>query len=191
MKGNEMISPVCTGKWPFVRPNVKRKRTLTARADYSADGDSIQHTGLTQEIDVIDIGSSTPKKHKSKYDDMKDKSSPNDEIKISAINSNVIVSTPVSSQKITRTKKNNILRFALPHSSIERQRKLDALEYVKMSEDPAMSPIANRDINNETTPKMPKTPFRTPKSVRRCNMISSDERILGTADYLAPELLLR
>lgn len=190
-------SPVCHGKWPFKRPDVKRKRTLAARADYSTDSDCIQHTGLTQEIDVIDIGSSTPKKYKSKTDDMvnKEKCSPNDEIRISAINSNVIVSTPVSSQKMTRNKKkNNVLRFALPHSSLERQRKVDALEYVKMSEDPAMSPInasTRRNEINETTPKMPKTPFRTPKSVRRGNNKGSDERILGTADYLAPELLLR
>lgn len=90
-------------------------------------------------------------------------------------------------------KKNNVLRFALPHSSLERQKKLEALEYVKMSEDPAMSPITNvnKGNNNEITPKMPKTPFRTPKSVRRGNLIFSDERILGTPDYLSPELLLR
>ncbi|XP_076164523.1 serine/threonine-protein kinase greatwall [Ptiloglossa arizonensis] len=38
------------------------------------------------------------------------------------------------------------------------------------------------------------TPYRTPKSVRRggqCAIRSSDDRILGTPDYLAPELLLR
>lgn len=195
-KLNDMISPVCHGKWPFKRPSVKRKRTLTARADYSNDSDGIQHTGLTQEINVIDIGSSTPKKHKSKNEDMcnQEKVSPGDECRMSSLNSNVIVSTPVSSQKMTRNKKkNNVLRFALPHSSLERQRKLEALEYVKMADDPAMSPInaSSRGDNNETTPNMAKTPFRTPKSVRRGNGLRSDERILGTADYLAPELLLR
>lgn len=196
-KMNELISPVCGGgRKAFKRPDVKRKRTLTARADYSADGDSIQHTGLTQEILEIDIGSSTPKKQKSKTEEIanKIKQTPPDDIQISAINSNVIVSTPVSSQKLTRNKKkNNVLRFALPHSSFERQKKLEALEYVKMSEEPAMSPItnANSNANNETTPKMAKTPFRTPKSVRRGNVVYSDERILGTPDYLSPELLLR
>lgn len=193
-KMNELISPVCAVRKAFKRPDVKRKRTLTARADYSADGDCSQHTGLTQEILDIDIGSSTPKKQKSKTDEIvnKTKQTPPEEIQISAINSNVIVSTPVSSQKLTRNKKkNNVLRFALPHSSFERQKKLEALEYVKMSEDPAMSPITNVNINNETTPKMAKTPFRTPKSVRRGNIIFSDERILGTPDYLSPELLLR
>lgn len=193
-KLNELISPVAAGRMAFKRPNVKRKRTLTARADYSADCDSSQHTGLTQEILDIDIGSSTPKKQKSKTEEIanKTKQTPPDDIQISAINSNVIVSTPVSSQKLTRNKKkNNVLRFALPHSSFERQKKLEALEYVKMSEDPAMSPITSGNRNNETTPKMAKTPFRTPKSVRRCNIVYSDERILGTPDYLSPELLLR
>ena len=53
-----------------------------------------------------------------------------------------------------------------------------------------MSPIISHPGNNEVTPKMlVKTPFRTPKSVRR-GVLMSDERILGTPDYLAPELLL-
>lgn len=200
-KFNELHSPIRAGLRPFKRPSMKRKRTLTGRTDYLSDTEPINpHTGLTQEIDCIDIGSSTPKKYKSKINSSindqtnKVKSSPDEEIRISAISSNVIVSTPVSSQKIMRTKKKNMLRFALPHSSIEQQRKTEILEYVKMSEDPAMSPInANTtrpSIQNEITPKMAKTPFRTPKSVRRGNIAQSDERILGTPDYLAPELLL-
>lgn len=49
-----------------------------------------------------------------------------------------------------------------------------------------MSPInAN---NEEGTPKNSQTPFRTPKSVRRSD--PATERILGTPDYLSPELLL-
>ncbi|XP_060534562.1 serine/threonine-protein kinase greatwall [Cylas formicarius] len=40
------------------------------------------------------------------------------------------------------------------------------------------------------TPKTLHTPYRTPKSVKR-GQWSSDQRILGTPDYLAPELLLR
>lgn len=202
-KINDFHSPVKTGLRPFKRPNVKRKRTLTGRGESTTEGDSINHhTGLTQEIICMDIGSSTPKKHKTNNDSPsinalnKIKSSPDDMIRIGGLNSNVIVSTPVSSQKIMRNKKkNNILRFALPHSSFERQKKLEMLEYVKMNDDPAMSPInannTTRNNQNEITPKMmTKTPFRTPKSVRRGNILPSDERILGTPDYLAPELLL-
>lgn len=184
------IRPMGRGfKRPDFHRSITRKRTLTNRADFSIDGEGGQHTGLTQEIEVImDIGSSTPKKHKSK--EVENKSSPDDCIRLSAINPNLIVSTPVSTQKITRgKKKNNMLRFAVPHSSLEQQKKL--LQYVKITDDPAMSPIqsATRSVD-EITPKMPKTPFRTPKSVRRGMIMSSDERILGTPDYLAPELLL-
>jgi len=46
-----------------------------------------------------------------------------------------------------------------------------------------------------TTPlKAVTTPYRTPKSVRRAKNSeswASDQRILGTPDYLAPELLYR
>lgn len=51
-----------------------------------------------------------------------------------------------------------------------------------------MSPINSAQIV-EGTPKTKQTPFRTPKSVRRVE-IASNERILGTPDYLSPELLL-
>lgn len=187
---HELHSPIRPMGRGFKRPDfqrsMSRKRTLTNRADFSIDGDGCQHTGLTQEIEIcMDIGSSTPKKHKSKEESPGNQ----EENRISAISSHVIVSTPVSTQKVTRgKKKNNMLRFAVPHSSIEQHKKL--LQYGKMTE-PAMSPIqsAVRSID-EITPKMVvKTPFRTPKSVRR-GIAASCERILGTPDYLAPELLL-
>lgn len=54
-----------------------------------------------------------------------------------------------------------------------------------------MSPITTgiHQSSVEKTPITVKTPFRTPKSVRR-HALKSDERIFGTPDYLAPELLL-
>lgn len=80
----------------------------------------------------------------------------------------VTFSTPVSTQKKTVIK---TTRFALPqHFS---------------------SPVnLVSPLTNDSTPKTPRTPYRTPKSVRR-GQFSSDQRILGTPDYLAPELLLR
>lgn len=51
-----------------------------------------------------------------------------------------------------------------------------------------MSPINSAHMADET-PKLKQIPFRTPKSVRR-NQVASSERILGTPDYLSPELLL-
>ncbi|EFA00805.1 Serine/threonine-protein kinase greatwall-like Protein [Tribolium castaneum] len=48
----------------------------------------------------------------------------------------------------------------------------------------------DENIVSPITPKTPRTPYRTPKSVKR-GQWSSDQRILGTPDYLAPELLLQ
>lgn len=54
-----------------------------------------------------------------------------------------------------------------------------------------MSPInAEVKTNIHETPKVAiQTPYRTPKSVRRV-VEANHERILGTPDYLSPELLL-
>lgn len=105
---------------------------------------------------------------------------------------NVMFSTPVSSQKKGPLAKLKATRFVLP-SSIEQMRKSVALRYKIQDESMTMSPISNKQVIEPGTDKTPKsnikTPFRTPKSVRRGEM-GSDERILGTPDYLAPELLL-
>lgn len=49
-----------------------------------------------------------------------------------------------------------------------------------------MSPI----VTPSRTTMQSRTPFRTPKDLR-IGKKASDNRILGTPDYLAPELLLR
>lgn len=85
----------------------------------------------------------------------------------------VTFSTPVSAEKPVKN-----TRFALPHDN---------------STCPVTSPIENASKNSEirVTPRTtPITPYRTPKSVRRAKW-SSEQRIFGTPDYLAPELLLR
>ncbi|XP_057662737.1 serine/threonine-protein kinase greatwall [Diorhabda carinulata] len=88
----------------------------------------------------------------------------------------VTFSTPVSAQK----NKPKSTRFELPKKSIDESVKpINGSSHI-------MSPISSE----ATTPKTPRTPFRTPKSVRR-GQWNSDQRILGTPDYLAPELLLR
>merc|ERR1719309_1078117 len=53
---------------------------------------------------------------------------------------------------------------------------------------PSNSRLPNTPLH---TPVMSNTPLRTPKSIPRRKVIISDDRILGTPDYLAPELLLR
>ncbi|KAL5282789.1 MASTL family protein [Megaselia abdita] len=191
----------------FKRPDFlrgfKRKRNLLGRVDHIAGSDvdaSSCSTGLTQEIDILDIGSSTPKKRKAKSPIrgvLKIRSLSDDEMPISENVANVVFSTPVSSQKVPR--RDDVLigklkstRFALP-LSIETKKDKNmsdkmALSYLKIGDDPTMSPI-NLGNSVPKTPKQINTPFRTPKSVRRGEH-HSDERILGTPDYLAPELLL-
>ncbi|XP_076271780.1 serine/threonine-protein kinase greatwall [Rhynchophorus ferrugineus] len=89
----------------------------------------------------------------------------------------VTFSTPVSTQK---TAKSKTARFAVPYATPDQQK--------RTVEDP-VSPISSEALEH-TTPKSPRTPYRTPKSVKRGHW-SSDQRILGTPDYLAPELLLK
>uniref|UniRef100_A0A182NS22 Serine/threonine-protein kinase greatwall n=1 Tax=Anopheles dirus TaxID=7168 RepID=A0A182NS22_9DIPT len=223
-------SPVRNGMRGFKRPEyvrgLKRGRQLANRVDSLASDGEGTSTGLTQEIDVLDICGemhrSTPKKRKAASPIkgvLKVRSLSDDEMQTSDTNAiaNVMFSTPVSSQKMRREGgqlgKLKSTRFQLP-SSIEQSRKLKAYGetlppqlFLKLPDESVMSPITG--TNNataggcdstsggesgvpaiENTPKAVKTPFRTPKSVRRAPL-GSDERILGTPDYLAPELLLQ
>lgn len=79
----------------------------------------------------------------------------------------VTFSTPISAQK--PSSKQKLFRFEFPSQTTNKQT--------------PPSPVT--PANNQ-----PCTPYRTPKSVRR-GRLNSDQRILGTPDYLAPELLLR
>lgn len=90
-------------------------------------------------------------------------------------------STPVSVEKKSKLKIKNT-RFALPANKDDENK-----ENNYTSPEQMVSPIQSGD---NMTPKTPRTPYRTPKSVRRGEW-SSDQRILGTPDYLAPELLLK
>lgn len=107
----------------------------------------------------------------------------------------VMFSTPVAMRKphcnSDSSKPVKVTRFELPPLP---ERKPTALVVDVHAhghiivEDAILSPIATTPF---TTPfSSQQTPFRTPKSVRR-GKAASDQRILGTPDYLAPELLLR
>lgn len=119
---------------------MKRKRTLLNRGDNSLDNNESNHSsGLTQEIDCMDIGSSTPKKRMKTSPIkgvLKIKSLSDDELPVNGLLSNVMYSTPVSSQKIRREGQLGKLkstRFVLP-SSVEQQKKSsDHLRYIKLA----------------------------------------------------------
>lgn len=226
MSGINMNSPFRNLSKHFKRPDflrgMKRKINLVNRSDnmssMDTDGCSSSNgstnTGLTQEIEILNIGSSTPKKRKARSSPirgvLKVRSLSDDEMPINhllgpeANVANVVFSTPVSSQKLPRRDggllgKLKATRFALPLSIENKKRehatadKMSGIQYhLKLSDDPTMSPINHGAGNLPKTPKNVNinTPFRTPKSVRRGARVSN-ERILGTPDYLAPELLLK
>ncbi|RZF44175.1 hypothetical protein LSTR_LSTR003815 [Laodelphax striatellus] len=141
-----------------------------------------QNTQLTQEISKLDMyGHSSIQHERTPLKGvLKSKCASEDQLW-----NNVHVSTPVSesarrhSDVVTGIKST---RFTLPVPST-----MEIRDGLHMDE-PAVSPIATpypnvlRNVNN--------TPYRTPKSTRR-GKLSSDQRILGTPDYLAPELLLK
>lgn len=181
---------------------VKRKRSIINRIEHhsSYHDRSSASTGLTQEIDIMDIGSSTPKKRKAKSPlkgVLKVRSLSDDEMPINEhLNlGTVLFSTPVSSQKVPRggLLKMKSTRFALPSSadvsktSNKVHNDSDCIRYIKIA-DPTMSPINAGAPAVQETPKNMQTPYRTPKSVRRTDL--GNNRILGTPDYLSPELLL-
>ncbi|XP_055907798.1 serine/threonine-protein kinase greatwall isoform X2 [Eupeodes corollae] len=208
LSGLRMHSPFRNSSRSFKRPeylrSLKRKIHLINRSENNSGFDvdaSSGSTGLTQEIDILDIGSSTPKKRKAKSPIrgvLKVRSLSDDELPINDNIANVVFSTPVSSQKAPRRDcgllgKLKATRFALPLSTETKKRDLaleksGGVQYLKIGDEPTMSPI-NQGAGLPKTPKTVNTPFRTPKSVRRGALVS-DERILGTPDYLAPELLL-
>lgn len=97
----------------------KRKHIMVSRLEDGASSTS----GLTQEIDIMDIGSSTPKRKKSKSPlkgVLKVTSLSDDEAPVNEHlnNANVMFSTPVSSLKAPRNQllKLKSTRFQLPSS---------------------------------------------------------------------------
>lgn len=92
----------------------------------------------------------------------------------SNINGGLTFSTPVSIEKSSKMKLKST-RFELP----AKENEIDDNNKENTCESPInlVSPIST---GNNSTPKTPRTPYRTPKSVnRRGNQWSSDQRILG------------
>lgn len=155
----------------FMR-TMKRKRMASQRS-----------TGLTQEIMNVELNHHGTPKRKSTRDSRMSESPEIPQVKIchnifnriraeSESAGGVAFSTPVSDSKNKATKST---RFNLQEGVKSPQ----ALE----SSPQCISPIG--------TPKQVETPYKTPKLLVMRGLSRSDERILGTPDYLAPELLLR
>lgn len=171
-----------------------RKRKRAALYDSPLSHRETSTTGLTQGISLMDITNSfqnTPKRveKRSNCHYMPKHHSPLSPLK-SALKSRfqsdeeprsqVKFSTPVSGERKVNSDNVSVTkytRFNLPEMSGAEQ-----MEEIPMSPIATPHPCKSASVH---------TPFRTPKSVRRGKVASSDQRILGTPDYLAPELLLR
>ncbi|KAK9732119.1 Protein kinase domain [Popillia japonica] len=95
----------------------------------------------------------------------------------------VTFSTPLSGEKI-----NKIKHKTTTFDISDKNGSLKTDDFTSPPNDSLKNSASS--FHNNVTPKTPRTPYRTPKSVRR-GQYSSDQRILGTPDYLAPELLLQ
>ncbi|KAK2574957.1 hypothetical protein KPH14_008720 [Odynerus spinipes] len=202
-------SPISTCVHSFAR-GTKRKRAA-----------AVASTGLTREICLMDLDQDkTPKRQNCRMvysfrspDPTIQDTAVND-IAVENEDENadnhdgnsggrVAFSTPVSSlnahseiteeaQATGQEKHNNLLvkatRFHLPPTAASKF--TPSLNTSSIQNDNIISPIKTPASSNNSY-----TPYRTPKSVRRGNQgagnARSEERILGTPDYLAPELLLR
>ncbi|XP_043462825.1 serine/threonine-protein kinase greatwall [Leptopilina heterotoma] len=197
------ISPLSSCVNSFVR-GTKRKRLNQHTAS----------TGLTREINLMELegGDLTPKRKNRGHifncnktpvsvtsklrDEARGKS--NSE---GATGGRVAFSTPVSGNKdrpwpdrkkqLMQEEKGIVkaTRFDLPPSNSAPDMSIESLNAEHRSPQ-GISPIKTPARSGGDV----YTPFRTPKSVRRGGQAflnRSDERILGTPDYLAPELLLR
>ncbi|XP_063821161.1 serine/threonine-protein kinase greatwall isoform X2 [Ostrinia nubilalis] len=213
---DQSTSPVCRGnslkRIPSFRAK-KRKRILDGDGDTPTGVTSLaeskeNHSGLTQEIMALELSQNTPKrmaihptpdrrKNPIKGVLKKRWASQDDS---HHFNVGVIFSTPVSNDKSPSAKKmHKATRFNLPKddqpASGAKDKNIVFSKHISTSLEIFPSRRMSRDDRSPTdlckTPvATAHTPYRTPKSVRRGNQVS-DQRILGTPDYLAPELLLR
>ncbi|KAM3967872.1 serine/threonine-protein kinase greatwall [Aphomia sociella] len=207
-------SPLCRGhslkRIPSFRAK-KRKRIIDCDGDTPTGVTSLaeskeNHSGLTQEIMALELTQNTPKRISLHPTPDRRKNPIKGVLKKRWVSQNdshhfnvgVIFSTPVSNNKADAKKRQKATRFNLPKDDQPSGSKEKSLLFSKhISTSLEILPM-RRTSKGERSPtelcKTPlataQTPYRTPKSVRRGNQIS-DQRILGTPDYLAPELLLK
>ncbi|XP_045527797.1 serine/threonine-protein kinase greatwall isoform X2 [Pieris brassicae] len=207
---DQSTSPLCRG---HTLKRIPRKRILDCDGDTPTGVTSLleskeNHSGLTQEIMALelDVTQNTPKRISIHPTPERRKNPIKGVLKKRWVSQNdshhfnvgVIFSTPVSNSK-NKEKKEKATRFNLPTEEPTSETKDQSLAFGKhISTSLEIFPTRRLSKGEGSksptdlckTPIAAQTPYRTPKSVRRGNQVS-DQRILGTPDYLAPELLLR
>ncbi|XP_047526220.1 serine/threonine-protein kinase greatwall isoform X2 [Pieris napi] len=207
---DQSTSPLCRG---HSLKRIPRKRILDCDGDTPTGVTSLleskqNHSGLTQEIMALelDVTQNTPKRISIHPTPERRKNPIKGVLKKRWVSQNdshhfnvgVIFSTPVSNSK-NKEKKEKATRFNLPTDDTSSETKDQSMTFGKhISTSLEIFPTRRLSKGEGSksptdlckTPIAAQTPYRTPKSVRRGNQVS-DQRILGTPDYLAPELLLR
>lgn len=214
---DQSTSPLCRGhslkRIPSFRAK-KRKRILDVDGDTPTGVMSLaeskeNHSGLTQEIMALEVSQNTPKRMSIHPTPERRKNPIKGVLKKRWVSQNdshhfnvgVIFSTPVSNAKSPDgKKKQKATRFNLPKDdqpmSGTKEKAIVFSKHISTSLEifPTRRMSKGEGSRSPTECKTPlataQTPYRTPKSVRRGNQVS-DQRILGTPDYLAPELLLK
>uniref|UniRef100_A0A8D8VIA6 Serine/threonine-protein kinase greatwall n=1 Tax=Cacopsylla melanoneura TaxID=428564 RepID=A0A8D8VIA6_9HEMI len=210
-------SPLSSTRNSFKRPNSMNIRKRSSLHHCSDGSKRSLHSGLTQEINLLELTASrnSPKKltiltsptSTDRVSPIRKILSPS-QFKSSPNVRNHQFSSPLKSVLKNRLlvvgdlKENTNVRFSTPvnvrfsksvtesHSTSGRLSLPSALPPLSSSTiaDHHMDPMS--PVSPIATPHpAKKIPFRTPKSVR-IGKQASDNRILGTPDYLAPELLL-
>uniref|UniRef100_A0A0K2TZU8 Serine/threonine-protein kinase greatwall n=2 Tax=Lepeophtheirus salmonis TaxID=72036 RepID=A0A0K2TZU8_LEPSM len=171
----------------FKKPNGKRKRrrnsSLSLMDDTSPDNSNIQKefsSGLTQDLSTLVL------KKKRACDD------------VSFGSLDIQTNSTPSLNALTSVRN---VRFITPTSIHTDSFEIDSSTFEKtvdMSFEETFSPAMLGTTPPQSFVPPPVTPFRTPKSLKKLTQLHASEqdteqdtRILGTPDYLAPELLLR
>lgn len=184
----------------------KRKRILdeTPVTVTTLESSKENETGLTQEILALELSRTpkrmalhpTPERRKNPIKGVLKKrwASQDDSYRF---NVGLMFSTPVIANRSPEKKAQKATRFNLPKDStglLDSKEKCTLFsKHISNSLEVMPSRRLSKDSNKSPTdicmtPSAAQTPFRTPKSVRR-GAQQSDQRIFGTPDYLAPELL--
>ncbi|KAG6457714.1 hypothetical protein O3G_MSEX010447 [Manduca sexta] len=215
---DQSTSPLCRGqslkRIPSFRAK-KRKRILDCDGDTPTGVASlleskVNHSGLTQEIMALELSQNTPKRMSIHPTPDRRKNPLKGVLKKRWVSQNdshhfnvgVIFSTPVSNNKSQESKKRlketrfNLPKDDVPVSSIQ-EKSIVFSKHISNSLEIFPTRRLSKGEGSRSPTELCKTPlatahtpYRTPKSVRRGNQVS-DQRILGTPDYLAPELLLK
>ncbi|BES90900.1 Protein tyrosine kinase [Nesidiocoris tenuis] len=160
-----------------------RKRKLS---DVCLNDSQPTHTGISQRFTLLDVSeidaSGTPQRFTKRYRTESQNDSHYNVLRpAQVVLKGAIVSTPVSGSRKTKSDTFSLFpkktRFNLPPEHAELPSVMSESHLGDLLVSPIRSPVP--------------LGFRTPKTVskKRCTAPSSGQRVFGTPDYLAPELL--